>query len=175
MARSDPHETCVHTSQFPRRLASPRGRRQLSALPDDAVAIIEPPSRSVTQAGTARDKARLLRFQPRGRAFVDPLTGWTGSEDALAHLALRFPTRDAAIRYAERHGLAFELREPGRVRSAHRGGQGAAPQQPLWICCWPTGPHALCCGDYPLLKENQRAEEGGKSSGGIEKRAATSA
>ena len=152
MARSDPHETCAHTSQRPLGLGTVSVPRQQSALPDDAVAIIEPPSRSVTQAGKAREKGWLLRFQPRGSFFVDPLTGWTGSGDPLAHLALRFPTREAAIRYAERHGLAFELREPGRVGSDTGGGQGAGQQQPLWICCWPTGPHALCCGDYPLLK-----------------------
>ena len=156
MARSDPHETCVHTNHAPLGLKSVSVRRQQSALPADAVAIIEPPSRSVTQAGQARDKAWLLRFQPRGRAFVDPLTGWTGSEDPLAHLALRFPTREAAIRYAERNGLAFELREPGRVSSTRGGEQGGGQQQPLWICCWPTGPHALCCGEYPLLKERRR-------------------
>lgn len=153
MARSDPHETCVHTNQPPRGLRTVSVPPQQSALPDDAVAIIEPPSRSVNRAGKARDRAWLLRFQPRGRFFVDPLTGWTGSDDPLAHLALRFPTREAAIRYAERHGLAFELREPGRFGSRTGGEQGAGQQQPLWICCWPTGPHALCCGDYPLLKE----------------------
>ena len=156
MARSDPHETCVHTNRPPPRLRSNSVRRQQSALPADAVAVIEPTSRSVTQAGKARNRAWLLRFRPHGRAYVDPLTGWTGSDDPLAHLALRFPTREAAIRYAERHGLAFELREPGRVSSTCSGAQGGPRQQPLWICCWPTGPHALCCGEYPLLKERGR-------------------
>jgi hypothetical protein len=153
MARSDPHETCVRTDQLQRRPRSVSVPRQQSALPDDAVAIIEPPSRSVTQAGKARDRAWLLRFQPRGLAFADPLTGWTGSDDPLAHLALRFPTREAAIRYAERQGLAYQLREPGRIGSDTGGEQGTGQQQPLWICCWPAGPHALCCGEYPLLKE----------------------
>ena len=156
MARSDPHETCVQTNQPPLRLRSVSVPRQQSALPDDAVAIIEPPSRSVTQAGKARERAWLLRFQPRGRSFADPLTGWTGSDDPLAHLALRFPTREAAIRYAERQGLAFELREQGRVSSTRGGEQADGQQQPLWLCCWPTGPHALCCGEYPLLKERGR-------------------
>ena len=156
MARSDPHETGVRTKAVPFGSATASVRRRQSALPEDAIAIIERPSRSVTQAGKARDKAWLLRFKPRGRASVDPLTGWTGSDDPLAHLALRFPTREAAIRHAERHGLAFELREPGRVSSTRSGEQGAAQQQPLWICCWPTVPHALCCGEYPLLKERGR-------------------
>ena len=152
MARSDPHETCAHTNQRPLGLGTVSVPRQQSALPDDAVAIIEAPSRSVVQAGKARDRTWLLRFQQRGRTFVDPLTGWTGSDDPLAHLALRFPTREAAIRYAERHGLAYELREPGRLGSHVAGEHGPEQQRPLWMCCWPTGPHALCCGNYPLLK-----------------------
>lgn len=153
MARNDPHETCVRTKEPPSRLRTVSVPRAQSALPPDAVAIIEPPSRSVTQSGKARDGAWLLRFQPRGRAFVDPLTGWIGSDDPVAHLALRFPAREAAIGYAERHGLAYEVREPGRLGSGVGGEQGTQQQQPPWICCWPTGPHALCCGDYPLLKE----------------------
>ena len=155
MARSDPHETCVCTNQSPDRLRAVSVSRQQSALPDDAVAIIEAPSRSVVQAGKARDRTWLLRFQERGRTFVDPLTGWTGSDDPLAHLALRFPTRGAAIRYAERHGLPYELREPGRIGPGTGGEPGAGQQELLRICCWPTGPHALCCGDYPLLKERE--------------------
>ena len=158
MARSDPHETRVHQRQLPARPRPQTARttitaaRQQSALPGDAVAIIEPPSRSVTQSGKARAKGWLLRFQRRGRVFADPLTGWSGNDDPLAHLALRFPTREAAIRYAERHGLAYELREPARIVSNVGGEQGVEQQQPLWICCPPTA-HALCCGNYPLLKE----------------------
>jgi hypothetical protein len=158
MARSDPHRARFHETHRPaaRPIPVPRSR---SALPDDAAAIIEPPSRSVTQAGRARDKWWLLRFRPRGRRFADPLTGWTGSEDMLAPLALRFPTREAAVRYAERHGLPFEVRGPERAAARAGGRRSFERRGPGRICCWPTGPHALCCGDYPLLKEREDVQQ----------------
>jgi hypothetical protein len=126
--------------------------RSISALPDDAHAVIERPSRSVTQSGRALERGWRLRFLPRRERPTDPLTGWSGSSDPLAHIALSFPTREAAIRYAERQGISYEVREPERGRSRVSGSVSKAPHEPLWLCCWPTGPHALCCGRYPLLK-----------------------
>lgn len=96
-----------------------------SALPSDAVAVIEPRERSVNQSGTATAKAWRLRFAPRNRPFVDPLTGWTGSDDPLAHLELTFPSRESAERYAERHGLAY------RTRATRTPGAWKREEQPI--------------------------------------------
>jgi len=152
MARSDPSETvyriCDIAGELDRRPARidpvPRSR---SALPDDAVAVIEPCERSVTQGGRAGAAGWRLRFLPRGPRFADPSTGWTGSADPLAHVALRFPDRASALRFVRRHGLPYQVRAPAppaRRRSVR------SPAGPLQLCCWPTGPHALCCGNYPL-------------------------
>lgn len=121
-----------------------------SALPSDARAIIEPVERSVNQSGPARAGRWRLRFLPRGRLHVDPLTGWTGSSDTLRHVELFFPSRDAAIDYARRQGLAFDVREPPAVRPAAARLPGGASEVSVRLCCWPTGPHALCCGRYPV-------------------------
>ena len=43
---------------------------------------------------------------------VDPLTGWTQSTDMNGQVRLSFETRDEAIAYAQRHGIAFQLFEP---------------------------------------------------------------
>jgi hypothetical protein len=156
MARSDPHDTIYRqtTSDIAGARHSAFGTlavaRMSSALPDDALAIIESPARSVTQAGKSREGGWVLRFRPRGRTYVEPLMGWVGNDDPLAHLTLRFPTRQAAIRYAQRQGLPYEVREPPRTISTSGGSQRFEEHPPLRICCWPTGPHALCCGNYPV-------------------------
>lgn len=46
--------------------------------------------------------------------------GWTGSTDTLTQVRLRFPTREAAIGYAERQGLPYKVREPTHVRYGDR-------------------------------------------------------
>jgi hypothetical protein len=56
----------------------------------------------------------LLRFERRTPRFVDPLTGWTGGGDILAQVALTFPTRESAVAYAERQGLAYAVFAPAQ-------------------------------------------------------------
>ena len=161
MARSDPQEQVIRTTppaamrRNPNIFDDKAARRSQSALPDDAMAIIEPASNSARRAGTARNGEWRLRFQPRRRSFMDPLTGWTGSEDPLAHVSIRFPSRDAAIRFAERQGLPYESREV-EVRRSTEGAKQLLHQPTVQLCCRPTGPHALCCGDYPTLKETKQ-------------------
>jgi hypothetical protein len=42
------------------------------------------------------------------------LMGWTGSDDMNSQVRLRFPTREEAVAYAERHGIPYETFEPKR-------------------------------------------------------------
>jgi hypothetical protein len=122
-----------------------------SALPPDAEAVIEPVPVATNQSGRARAGEWRLWFKPRHAPTVDPLTGWTGGVDPLAHVTLRFPSREAAERFCTRQGIKFEARpaaprRPGAI-PAKSGFEDAPP-----LCCWPTGPHALCCGDYPISR-----------------------
>ncbi len=83
-----------------------------SALPPDALAIIEPAPIPSNQGGRAHCHRWRLRFAPRSRSFVDPLTGWTGGCDPLAHVVLRFPSLETAERYCHLQQLRFEVRQP---------------------------------------------------------------
>lgn len=134
----------------PRNYVGPSAARLSSALPDDARAIIEREARSVDQSGRARDRGWRLRFDRRAPHGVDPLTGWSTGSDPLAHVSLRFPDLASAIRYAERHDLPYEIREEAPERRRFGGRRGFEGQAPVQLCCWPTGPHALCCGNYPF-------------------------
>lgn len=85
-------------------------RRYLAALPEDAVAIIEPLDLGPPRGGRARKGRWRLRFRPRTPPFLDPLTGWTGGQDTLTQIDLQFPSREAAERYCLRVALPFEVR-----------------------------------------------------------------
>lgn len=77
-------------------------------------AVIYKPAKSAMTSGRAGTKRWLLEFEPQSPPLVDPLMGWTGSVDPMAHLRLAFPSREAAVAYAERQGLAYEVRDPSK-------------------------------------------------------------
>lgn len=75
-------------------------------------ARIYQPARNAMQSGTAKTKGWVLEFaQATGRS-VDPLMGWTSSDDTQAQVRLRFDTREAAEAYAAAKGIEFEVLEP---------------------------------------------------------------
>ena len=87
------------------------------------VVIFKPAKSAMTSVRTRR-KPWLLEFEPQSAPFIEPLMGWTGSADPLAHMQLGFANREAAIAYAERQGLEYEVRHPAR------SDRPPAPEQP---------------------------------------------
>ena len=87
-----------------------------SALAADAKAIIHCPARSVTSSGRRGAAEWVLEFEPRSKPFIDPLMGWSRGADTLTQVRLRFPTKRAAIDYARRQGLHYEVCEPAHIR-----------------------------------------------------------
>ena len=43
--------------------------------------------------------------------LIDPLMGWTSSDDTQTQVCLQFDTKDAAVDYAERHGIQATIVE----------------------------------------------------------------
>ena len=80
-----------------------------SCIPSDAVAVIRRPARSVMTSGKRRTREWILGFERRTPSFIEPLMGWTGGDDTLAQVELRFPTRAAAVAFAERQGLNIRV------------------------------------------------------------------
>ena len=70
------------------------------------------PAKPATQSGRANTKHWVLEFEPIGRRRHDPLMGWISSGDTRGQVRLAFDTREAALAYAERHGLEAQLQEP---------------------------------------------------------------
>ena len=74
-------------------------------------ARISRPAKSATQSGAARTKAWLLEYAPADR-HIEPLMGWTSSSDTTSQVKLWFATREEAVAYAEREGVAYRIEEP---------------------------------------------------------------
>ena len=63
------------------------------------------------QSGQAKDKW-LLEYEPESARQIEPLMGWTSSGDMKAQIKLRFDTKEDAVAYARRNGIAFRVEEP---------------------------------------------------------------
>lgn len=67
------------------------------------------PARNAMQSGQAKTKHWLLEFSPESPRKIDPLMGWTSSNDAHSQLHMKFESKEAAIAYAESSGLAYAV------------------------------------------------------------------
>lgn len=74
------------------------------------------------QSGTGKSKYWLLEFAPASRREVDPLMGWTSSSDTQAQVKLKFDSKEAALEYAEAHGLEAVVQEPHKRKPNIRAG-----------------------------------------------------
>ena len=78
-------------------------------------ARIYKPSPSATQAGKGAAKLWVLVHEPQSAMQVEPLMGWTSSGDMSRQVTLRFGTKEEAVAYAERNGIAYRVEEPQPV------------------------------------------------------------
>ena len=74
-------------------------------------ARIYKPARTAMQSGLAKTKDWVLDFEPETPRTIEPLMGWTSSADTRQQVRLSFPTKDEAIAYCERHGIAYQVAE----------------------------------------------------------------
>ena len=75
-------------------------------------ARIYKPAKTAMQSGNANTKEWVLDYEPEQPRAVEPLMGWTSSGDMRQQLRLRFETKEEAIAYCERQGIAYQVAEP---------------------------------------------------------------
>ena len=73
------------------------------------VARISELDRRTTQSGRANAGLWLLEFERTEPQLPDPLTGWNGSGDTRTQVKLTFRTKDEAVAYADKHGIAYHV------------------------------------------------------------------
>jgi hypothetical protein len=78
------------------------------------------PSRSAMQSGRAKYDHWVAEFEAAAPRTVDPLMGWTSSNDMNSQVRLTFPTREEAVAYCEREGLAYVVMPEAPVARAIR-------------------------------------------------------
>ncbi|OUD08139.1 ETC complex I subunit [Marivivens niveibacter] len=83
------------------------------------------PAKTAMQSGVAKTKQWVLEYAQSSARDIDPLMGWTSSSDTQAQVKLRFDSKEAALEYAEAHGIEAVVQEP-KTRSANirAGGYG---------------------------------------------------
>jgi NADH dehydrogenase len=85
-------------------------------------ARIYKPARNAMQSGTAKTKHWVLEFVPETAREVDPLMGWTSSSDTQAQVKLRFSSKEAALEYAQEHGIDAVVQDPHKRKPNIRAG-----------------------------------------------------
>ena len=84
-------------------------------------ARIYKPAKSAMQQGQSKQDW-TLEYEPDEPRVIEPLMGWTSSGDMKQQLRLRFETKEEAVAYCERNGIAFEVFDsqlPQRSRVAY--------------------------------------------------------
>ncbi|MDF1716001.1 MAG: ETC complex I subunit [Antarcticimicrobium sp.] len=75
------------------------------------------PARNAMTSGMAKTRDWVLEYAPASARDVDPLMGWTSSSDTQAQVHLRFESKQAALDYAEAHGIDAKVIEPHQRRT----------------------------------------------------------
>ncbi|MGL5012243.1 MAG: ETC complex I subunit [Paracoccaceae bacterium] len=99
-------------------------------------ARIYQPAKTAMQSGTAKTKGWVLEFAPASAREVDPLMGWTSSDDTQAQVKLRFDTLEAAQAYAAENGIEAEVTLPkerkANIRPRGYGENFATDRKGAW-------------------------------------------
>ncbi len=77
-----------------------------------SAAKIYKPSKTSMQSGLAKSKRWVLEFTRRTPAIPEPLMGWQSSGDTQKQIKISFSSKDAAIQYAKKQGLDYEVINP---------------------------------------------------------------
>ena len=88
------------------------------------------------QSGTAKAKGWVLEFAPSAAREVDPLMGWTSSDDTQTQVRLSFDSREAAEAYAGEKKIDFDVTEPKArkpiIRARGYGENFATDRKGVW-------------------------------------------
>ncbi len=74
------------------------------------------PSKTAMQSGKAKTHDWVLEFDPEVPRTIDPVMGYTSSSDMRQQVRLAFETREEAVAYAERNGIAYRVLEPKETK-----------------------------------------------------------
>ena len=75
-------------------------------------ARIYQPAKTAMSSGRAKTQRWVLEYEPERPRAIEPLMGYTSSDDMKSQVRLTFATKEAAIDYATRNGIAHQVFAP---------------------------------------------------------------
>lgn len=69
------------------------------------------PTKSAMQSGHRNTRDWVLEFEPGAAKVTDPLMGWTGSTDTKGQVRIPFPSKEDAVDFAKKNGLAYRVQK----------------------------------------------------------------
>jgi len=73
------------------------------------------PSKTAMQSGRNKNKKWLLEFDKKNSSN-DYLMNWVSSDDTQSQVKLFFDTKEAAINYAKKNNIEFQIIEPKKSK-----------------------------------------------------------
>ncbi|MFZ5616485.1 MAG: ETC complex I subunit [Pseudomonadota bacterium] len=74
------------------------------------IARIYQPTKTAMQSGKAKTGSWLLEFEAEAARRIDPLMGWTSTDDTTAgQVRLLFDTKESAVAYAESRNIPYQV------------------------------------------------------------------
>ena len=99
-------------------------------------ARIYQPAKTAMSSGTSKTKFWVLEFAPTEERYLDPLMGWTSSDETQTQVRLEFETKDAALDYAELNNISATVQDSRkRALNIRAGGYGenfATYRREIW-------------------------------------------
>jgi hypothetical protein len=74
------------------------------------------PARTAMSSGQAKTQRWVLEYEPERAKSIEPLMGYTSSDDMTSQIRLEFDTKDEAVDYAKRNGIPYQVLEPPKDR-----------------------------------------------------------
>ena len=68
-------------------------------------------ARTAMQQGKGKTKAWTLEFMPTKPREIEPLMGWTASNETLTQIRLHFESKEEGLAYAQQQGLMVMVDE----------------------------------------------------------------
>jgi hypothetical protein len=70
------------------------------------------PAKTAMSSGEAMAQRWVLEFEPERPKTIEPLMGYTSSDDMKSQIRLSFDSREEAVAYAIRNGIVYRVFEP---------------------------------------------------------------
>jgi ETC complex I subunit-like protein len=73
------------------------------------------PAKTAMQQGMAGTHDWILEYEPEKPRTIEPLMGWTSSAETKPQVRMNFASKEEAVAFATRQGIAFRLEEPQKT------------------------------------------------------------